>query len=46
MKKGLLQITLSVIAYAMPPPSEREAFTAYRYAKAPSERELARQSRD
>ncbi len=38
--------TPSVIAYAMPPPSMREAFTANRYAKAPSERELARQSRD
>ena len=25
-----------VIAYAMPPPSMREAFTANRYAKAPS----------
>ena len=28
--------TPSVIAYAMPPPSMREAFTANRYAKAPS----------
>ena len=38
--------TPSVIADAMPPPSMREAFTAHRYAKAPSERELARRSRD
>ena len=48
---GILQTkravaTPSVIADAMTPPSMREAFTAYRYAKAPSERELARRSRD
>ena len=30
----------------MPPPSTREAFTAFRHVKAPSWRELARRSRD